>query len=126
MRPLTSGFSLIENLVALTVLSIGLLGTAALLASALGALRIGAQRQTAIVLSDDMASRLLGSDVSADHSRLADFQSWRDEVASRLPGGNGSVTRAPGGRVDVFTIDVSWNEPSLGTLHHVVDVAVSP
>lgn len=124
MSRVSGGFTLIENLAALAMLSIGLLGTAALLASALGMLRASTQRQAAVVLADDLASRIGAVDLAEDPSALPDLQRWRSDVASRLPNGVGSVTRSARGRIDIVTIDVRWDEPGDGPQRHRLDVAV--
>ena len=94
-----TGFTLIENLAALVVLSIGVLGSGALLANALTAMRASTQQQTAIVLADDMRNRLQASNSVADPvaNESIDIAGWRGEIARRLPGGLGRLTLEPRG-----------------------------
>ena len=127
MRRRALGFSLVENLVALAVLSIGLLGVAALTAGALAGIRVGMQRQTAIVLTDDAASRLLGA--GGIDEPVGDLEDWRAEVARRLPSGLGVISREPHAsleaNLDSFSIVVSWIEPGTGPQQHSSIVVLS-
>lgn len=122
------GFTLIEILVALLILSIGLLGLAALQMSGLQANQSAYMRSQAIFLAYDMFDRIranpdqaakyaspststancVGVSNTCTEDVLAawDRASWQAELAERLPGGEGSVTFKPGNTI--VTIEVSW------------------
>ena len=144
------GFSLIESLVALVVLSVGMVGIAALQVQGLGAGRTAQLRTLAVNLAADMADRIRanrnglsaytgigsgsdcdpGSAGGADCTPAAvaarDLAEWTQEVATALPNGEGAVsfdaTMPPS-----FTIQVSWDEVGTGNVTHrmVVHVAGS-
>ena len=118
-----TGFSLVENLAALAVLSLGLLGVAALTTHALGAIRVGVHRQTAILLVDDAESRLLGT--GRTDEQTPDLEDWHDEVARRLPSGRGAISREKRAGVDSISIVVNWSEPSIGAQQHTAVVAIA-
>ena len=116
-----SGLTLIEILVALLVLSIGLLGMARLQAASLRANHNAYLRSQAVVLAYDMADRMRanrppalagaydialagsasGSTVAAD-----DLAEWKNLLQSVLPSGDGAVD------VDgtAATITVQWDD----------------
>jgi type IV pilus assembly protein PilV len=124
-----SGFSLIEVLVALVVLSVGLLGLAALQSTA-AQFNAGAYtRSQATILAYDMADRiranraaaLAGDYTSAYPGALPtcndavagtvaqqDLAAWRRSLACALPSGNGAVAVDIATRV--LTISVRWDE----------------
>jgi type IV pilus assembly protein PilV len=125
------GFSLLEVLIALLVLSIGLLGLAALQAVSLKANHSAYTRTQAIYLAYDIIDRIKAnrnqalsgeydlamnaSPPAASATNLADtdLNEWiTDFVAVLLPGGDGSVdcTSTTG----VCTVVVQWDESRLG------------
>lgn len=130
------GFSLLEVLVALVVLSLGLLGIAGL---QLTSVRYGYSANLlyqAALQANDMADRMranmvgvaagaynnisgAGADpgcisVSCTPAQMAatDAYQWNTLNATQLPGGQGTVTGA--GANTVFTITMTWNEPGPG------------
>lgn len=130
-RAASSGFTLLEVLIAIVVLAIGLLGLAGLQASSLRVNHDAHLRSQATALAYDMADRmransgqalLAGSPYvipfnavvcnlnyapAANLSVAAnDIAEWRNQLACLLPRGDGRVTRAG----TVFTVDVRWNE----------------
>lgn len=127
-----SGFTLLEVLVAIIVLSLGLLGLAGLQAATLRNNQIAYYRAIAIQQTYDMADRIranqkgakdgeydaLNAAIPADpdcvtntctaaNMAVADHSQWNNNNARMLPGGTGTVVSAAGGG---FDITVSWNE----------------
>ncbi len=135
------GFSIVEALVALLVLSIGMLGIAALYVESLRAGRSAVYHTQAVNLAADMADRIranraaagawalsatatptvqgcVDGGVNCDPGQFAqdDQARWRQAIASQLPG-DGANT--PNGTIEVNTglvpnqyiITVSWTEP---------------
>lgn len=118
-----SGFTLIEVMIAVLVLSIGLLGISALqalgLRSSYGAY-LGSQ---ATLLAYDMSDRIRANPnfaaayrvdceanpVPANALAAADVAEWCNSLASLLPSGTGSV----GGDLNRFEINVSWRDNQL-------------
>jgi type IV pilus assembly protein PilV len=134
MKSHVTGFTLLEVLVALVVLSIGLLGLAGLQILGLRYNNQSYELSVATNLANDMADRMRAnlqgvaagnynsfttkpaSDPGCDNTTSCDagqlathdaFQ-WYTGLASLLPSGTGTVTGA--GLTSTFTIAVSWTE----------------
>jgi type IV pilus assembly protein PilV len=122
------GFSLIEVLVALVVLSVGLLGLAALQSTSAQFNASAYSRSQATILAYDMADRVranrqvaLGGAYTsaypgvlpACNSAVAgtvaqqDLGAWRRALVCSLPNGNGAVAFDAG--TQVLTISVRWD-----------------
>ncbi len=130
------GFSLIEVLVALVVLSIGMLGIAALYVDSLRSGRTAIHRTQAVILVSDMAERIranpdagaayagaaadnncaddvgLSNDCTAAEMAADDLQIWQQSIAGLLPNGVSQIQFVPavGGLPATYTISVTWNE----------------
>lgn len=105
-----AGFSLVEVLVALLLLSIGVLGLVRLQASAARASVDAEDRTRAALLTEELISTMwLKGTTSLDSSTLAAWSSrLSDPSTLGLPGSPSySVTSASG----VTTITVTWQEP---------------
>lgn len=126
-----SGFTLLEVLVAIVVISLGLLGLAGLQAATLRNNQIAYYRAIATQQTYDMADRIranqagvtagsynnLTSAIPADpdcvtnactapQMAVADHSQWNNNNARMLPGGSGTVVGGAGS----FVVTVSWNE----------------
>lgn len=133
-----SGFTLVEVLVTVVILSLGLLGLAALhlssvrgtqgayfrsQAASLGYQIVDAMRanpDAALVENydtsyDDLAS---GLDCTGSSVVLSDLCLWKDAIEARLPAGVGKVDVDPNNRL--VTVCVRWSEPK-----RLQDVAVT-
>lgn len=120
------GFSLLEVLVAVLVLSLGLLGLAGLQAQALQHGHTAGVRAQATQLSyeifDSMrANRAAAAggayDIALDADPPAgggvvatDLQRWKAALADRLPGGDGSISVTTAGAQLIGTVTVQWRE----------------
>ncbi|GMV00590.1 MAG: type IV pilus modification protein PilV [Steroidobacteraceae bacterium] len=133
------GFTMVESLVALVVLSVGLLGIASLYVTSLRTGRTAMIRTQAVTLVGDMADRIRANgragdaydttayggapeaqgcvvDANCTAEALAedDLASWIEAVNAALPAPVATVTFTPAaggvGRPDQYTIDVAWNE----------------
>jgi len=127
-----SGFTLLEVLVAIVVISLGLLGLAGLQAATLRNNQIAYYRGIAIQQTYDMADRIRANQAgvtagaynnltatiptdpdcvtntcTAANMAVADHSQWNNNNARMLPAGTGTVVAAGGG---AFDITVSWNE----------------
>ena len=116
------GFTLIEMLVTVVVLSIGLLGLAGLQASGLRNNHSAYLRTQATFLAMEIADRmranrdaavngsydLLRSADPASGTSIAanDLITWINDLENRLPSGDGAISR----NGDLFTITVFWND----------------
>jgi type IV pilus assembly protein PilV len=126
----SSGFTLIEVLIALVVLSIGMLGIAALYLDSLRASRAALSRTQAVTLAGDIGERIRANRDPADvydcagvcdpaaapggNARAAeDIAAWLDAIAISLPAGStGALTFTAGGanQPDSYAVVVSWPE----------------
>jgi len=140
-----AGFSLIEALVSLIVISVGMIGIAALYGQGLGTTRTALYRTQAVGLAADMADRIRGNrqatiayegaaaDRNCDYNdnnnctpanmAAHDLWLWQAQVTAQLPGGTGTV------RVDTttpptYTISITWQEVGLGAMTHSITVSI--
>ena len=121
------GFTLTEVLLALLVLSVGMLGIAAVLLESLRASRSGIARTQAVTLASDIAERIRANRTTTDAydcdgpcdageggnaAAIADLAAWRGTVATQLPGGAASMSFMPGapGTPAVYLVEVNWHE----------------
>jgi type IV pilus assembly protein PilV len=125
------GFTLLETLIALVVLSIGLLGIAKLVAGAVNANDSGYMRtqatQLAYELLDQMRANRPGASSGAYNGAPAnancatvacapavlaglDLYNWQARVAATLPNGVGAVVTAAGVGGTVANIVVRWDD----------------
>lgn len=127
----SAGFSLIEVLVSMVILSFALLGTAALTASGLKNTNESYYRSQATFLADDILDRMRanitqarGGQYEIDNidspSQVAlegtleyfDGDEWLKALADSLPGGRGTVkVQTVSVGIAVATIVISWGDP---------------
>ena len=140
-----AGFTLVESLVALVVLSVGMLGVAALYIEGLRAERTSVFHTTAVNLAADIADRIRGNRTAgaaygagaannncvngpADCAPAAlaadDVFVWQQDLLDRLPGGIGNIVVAAG-PPNSYTITVSWAEAGQAALvNYILDVQI--
>ncbi len=143
--PLQSGFSLIEAMVALVVVSVGMIGIAGLYGQGLSAGRTALYRTQAVNLGADMADRIrvnrlgganyagLGANNACDPpgavnctpAQMAahDVWVWTNQVQAQLPNGIGAVAVA-GTAPPTYTITVTWQETGLGAVNYQLAIRV--
>ena len=124
-RPRSRGFTLIEVLIALVVLSIGLLGIAALQGVGLRSSHVAYLTSQASLLAYDMSDRIRANPAEFSTHGLvfdcpetpattpladADMHEWSCAVETILPEGSGTVTRTPAGDFLRYTIVVEWED----------------
>jgi len=118
----THGFSLLEVLIAVLILSIGLLGLAALHATSLKANHGAYHKSQATFLAYDMIDRLRANrpqaingsynqlfaagDKTGSTLAVADVNDWLATTATLLPSGDGDIACTSAG---VCTVQVRWN-----------------
>lgn len=139
------GFGLVESLVALVVVSVGMIGIAVLYGQGLGASRTAFYRTQAVNLASDMADRIrlnrrggasyagagadnnckAGGNVDCTIAQMAaqDIWEWQAQVVGQLPGGVGAVAYA-GTTPPTYTISVTWQEVGAGALTHQIAVRI--
>ena len=145
LKQTQGGFGLVESLVALVVVSVGMIGIAVLYGQGLGASRTALYRTQAVNLASDMADRIrlnrrggagyagagadsscdAGGDTDCTTAQMAahDIFEWQAQVAAQLPTGVGEIDYA-GTTPPTYTISVAWQEVSVGVLTHQIVVRV--
>jgi len=139
-RPRQNGFTLMEVLIALLVLSIGLLGLAALQTIGLRSNQMANMRTVATQQAYDMSDRMRANpsglaaqdyvqavtdtvttpavncnNETCTPAQMAafDLAAWMTAV-NRLPGGRGGIVRDASGTLVKHTIQVYWDEERTG------------
>lgn len=146
-RRRAAGFTLVESLVAMIVISVGMLGIAAMYVEGLRTGRTSIYRSVAVDLAADLADRMranslgraayggtpagsgtgcvnAGSDLSPASQAACDLYFWQQQVGSLLPAGTATVAyAAAGGTAGNYTITVNWNEPGVtGSMRYALAV----
>ena len=147
------GFSLVEVLIALVIMSVGMLGIAGLYVQSLQAGRTSLFRHNAIHLAGDVADRIranpnggaaymhatginnncVAANIDCDIVEMArnDVWLWKQQAGNSLPGtaqtGGGDVTVNFDDTVipPVYTITVSWEEPGAQPQYQIA-IPVNP
>lgn len=130
------GFTLIEVLVTLVLISVGLLGVAALQLTTLRGNQDSYVRSQASVLAGDILDRMRANPVAfrsgeytaewnetgAEGTRAGDdLEQWQDMINRTLPGGDDTaagqveVTATPGVNRFVATVTIRWRERATGS-----------
>ncbi len=126
------GFSLLEALVSMVIISIGLLGLAALQASGIRFNHDAYVRTQATTLAYDVIERMRidstnaigtnaysGTYSAASATANCDYRSvaasaaincWQIEIRDNLPGGGVIISNASGANSNEFTITLSWQD----------------
>jgi len=135
------GFTLLEVLIALLILSIGLLGLAALQTTGLRSNEMASMRTTSTMLAYDITDRMranplgttngdyvidtgpagtpadcIGGDCTAAELATFDLSQWKAAITQQpggLPGGLGDITQTAGPPL-VHTITIRWDENRTG------------
>ncbi|MEE9358334.1 MAG: type IV pilus modification protein PilV, partial [Sedimenticolaceae bacterium] len=118
------GFSLLEVLISIVVLSVGLLGIAGLQLMSLKMNDSAYCRSQAVVLAEDMLERMRSNRIlaiSGDYdyagannkksdgvntAPIEDVEQWL-KLLKELPGGNGKIERSNN---DIVIVTVEWND----------------
>lgn len=124
-----AGFTLLESLVALLVLSVGLLGLAGLQAQGLQYNHDAYVRSQATMLAYDMVERMrLNAGAAADYVGAAptaacgagaslaedDRACWHTAVGQTLPGGTAAITPVASSSPPAFTVTINWVDRKSG------------
>ena len=121
-----AGFTMIEVLITIVIVSFGLLGFAGLLTKAIQDNRVAYMRSQATVLAYDITERMranrnaaitggytiaIGANAAGTTLAALDTQGWKSNLATLLPGGDGAVNVDGNGNT---TITIRWDEDGDG------------
>jgi type IV pilus assembly protein PilV len=133
------GFSLVEVLITLVIMSVGMLGIAGLYVQGMQAGRTSMFRHHAVTLAGDVADRIRanptagvaynhlataagidnscvdgGVDCNPAQMAANDILIWQDQADSTLPGGDVAVTFTAGAGIapPTYLISITWTEPN--------------
>ena len=127
-----SGFSLVEVLIALVILSVGMLGIAGLYVHSMKAGRTSLFRHHAVTLAGDVADRIRanpragavyglagannncvngGVDCTPVQMAANDIDLWDQQATDTLPNGTVTVVYDNGVSPPTYEITVAWDEP---------------
>jgi type IV pilus assembly protein PilV len=143
------GFSLVEVLIALVIMSVGMLGIAGLYVKSMQAGRTSMFRHNAVTLAGDVADRIRanpraanaytaangtdnncilgGTDCTPAEMAANDILVWKDQAANSLPGGDVTIVLTPAAGVvpPIYQVTISWNEPGVAQApSYVIEVPV--
>ncbi len=126
------GFSLVEVLIALIIMSVGMLGIAGLYVQSMQAGRTSVFRHHAVTLAGDVADRIranpmagaayagggannncVAAGIDCDAAQMAsnDIFLWNQQATESLPNGNINVAFDNAVIPPSYTIAVGWDEP---------------
>lgn len=131
LRVQYSGFSLVEVLIALVIMSVGMLGIAGLYVESMQAGRTSIFRHNAVTIASDVADRIranpsagafyegdpgnnncVAGNVDCDPEQMAanDIDLWKTQADGMLPGGDVAITFDDNVNPPTYEIVVSWDE----------------
>ena len=134
------GFSLVEVLIALVIMSVGMLGIAGLYVQSMQAGRTSLLRHNAVTLAGDVADRIRANPRAAiayagdpedndcvaegtdcDESEMAahDIFLWDDQAQNTLPNGDVLVEFDDVAFPPRYTITISWEEPGANPSYQI-------
>ena len=140
------GFGLVESLVALVVVSVGMIGIAVLYGQGLSASRTALARTQAVNLASDMADRIRlnrragvayqnggagtnrncepgGATCTPVQMAEHDLWVWNTQIDQRLAGADGTVAFTAAVQ-PTYTISITWVEVGLGAVTHQIAIRV--
>lgn len=142
------GYSLLEVLIALLIMSVGMLGVAGLFAHSMQAGRTALLQHQALLLAADVAERIRANPragvayqgtygngscasentVCDEHSMAGhDISLWQHQAAQTLPDGQVTVTFDDSSSPPSYAISVVWSEPgAIAMPGHTIVIPVRP
>jgi type IV pilus assembly protein PilV len=140
-----AGFTLIEVLIALVILSVGMLGIAGLYVTSMQAGRTSILRHNAVTLAGDIADRIRANPRAGPAYALAgannncvdgginctlgqmaahDIFLWDQQAANTMPNGTVNIVFNNGVVPPTYRITVAWTEPG-ENLTYIITIPVS-
>ena len=127
----SGGFSLVEVLIALVIMSVGMLGIAGLYVESMQAGRTSIFRHNAVTLASDVADRIRANpragvdyqgpggnnncvlgNVNCNPAQMAanDIELWLEQADDMLPNGSVTITYDDNPVPPTYLIEVTWDE----------------
>ena len=140
------GFSLVEVLIALVIMSVGMLGIAGLFVQGMQAGRTSVLRHHAVTLAGDVADRIranpragaayedagvdnacVGYGNNCDEASMAahDVLLWQQQAVDSLPSGAVGVVFDITATPPLYTINVTWAEPGFPNMGYTIAIPVN-
>jgi len=140
------GFSLVEVLIALVIMSVGMLGIAGLFVQGMQAGRTSVLRHHAVTLAGDVADRIranpragvayegaggdnacVGYGTDCDEASMAahDVLLWQQQAVDSLPVGAVVVAFDNSVIPPLYTINVTWSEPGFPNMGYTIAIPVN-
>ncbi len=111
-------------LIALLILSFGVLGMLGLLTTTLKDLRAARLQQRAVDLSTDLTARMraIGSTAAPGTAELMnrELREWRNRVAASLPGGAVDIVTVAGPGASEHAVTLSWLSAEADGMSHTI------
>ena len=148
LRAHQSGFSLVEVLIALVIMSVGMLGIAGLYVESMQAGRTSIFRHNAVTIASDVADRIRANpsagvayegdpgnnncvlgNVDCDPTQMAanDIDLWKTQAQGMLPQGDVAITYDDNVNPPTYRIVVNWVEASEAQSYTIlIPAAASP
>lgn len=141
-----AGFTLIEVLIALIIMSVGMLGIAGLYVHSMQAGRTSLFRHNAVILAGDVADRIranpragaaytgagannncVNGGVNCTPAEMAanDIFLWDQQAVNSMPNGDVTIVFNGGVVPPTYQITVSWDEPG-ENMSYVITIPVFP
>jgi type IV pilus assembly protein PilV len=145
LRGGAAGFSLVEVLIALIIMSVGMLGIAGLYVHSMQAGRTSLFRHHAVTLAGDVADRIRanplggaayagagadndcvagGIDCSAPEMAAHDVSLWLEQADATLPDGTVAVVYDDDLVPSTYQVTVTWSEPGIENQTYVISFPV--
>jgi type IV pilus assembly protein PilV len=142
-----TGFSLVEVLIALVIMSVGMLGIAGLYVEGMKAGRTSTFRHHAVTLASDVADRIRANptagvdyegargnnncvlgNVDCNPAQMAanDIDLWLTQADEMLPNGSIAITFDDTVTPNTYAIDVTWNEAGETAPSYSIIIPVNP
>jgi type IV pilus assembly protein PilV len=127
MKRFNDGVTLVEILVTVVIISVGLLGVAALHTISLRNGQYAHSRSQASAFANDIIDRMranrdvagtaaydiaLGTPAPSSPTTLvqSDLKAWKDAIKAALPNGDGSVEKGEAGGHVIYVVTIQWGE----------------
>jgi type IV pilus assembly protein PilV len=113
-KPFQAGFALIETMIAILIMTVGVLGMVGLQAKATSSISDSRSRAEAVIATEKLIAIVWNDQPNAASYATggADLANWSDELQQNIPGATPTVTITP-------------TTPVAGTTRNQIDITIS-